>query len=66
MCGGNEWSGDVKQIVNLNSGISRRPAAAREKTMGTRRTSRLQKREYMDERYGNKRYGQREVCGISN
>ena len=37
MRGGNEWSGDVKQIVNLNSEISRRPAAAWEKTMGTRK-----------------------------
>ena len=48
-----------KERSNRNLESCRRPAAAREKTMGTRRTSRLQKREYMDEM--NEKYRQREL-----
>ena len=63
MRGGNEWSGDVKQIVNRNSESCRRPAAARKNDEDSK-TPRLRKGEYTGK--VNERYRQREVCGISN
>ena len=63
MRGGNEWSGDVKQIVKRNSESCRRPAAARKNDENSK-TPRLRKREYTGK--VNERYAQREVCGRSN